>query len=193
MNEAFVYKWTNSTNGMIYVGYHKGDPSDGYVCSSKYFLAEYKQDPSIFTREILAYGTTREMVDLETKILKENDAGKNPEFYNKHCNNGQYVVSHTEETKAKMSASHMGKMRSDEFRENRRQYMLTNNPYKGKKHSEETRAKMRKPKSITHGTTVKYKGKVYAQKKHLAQDTGLSQYLISKLIKDGKVEIVYGD
>lgn len=41
--EAFVYVWTDTGTNKIYVGVHKGDSNDGYVCSSKYMKAEYKK------------------------------------------------------------------------------------------------------------------------------------------------------
>lgn len=70
----------------------------------------------------------------------------------------------TEETKRKMSEALKGKKRSpeaianykkgrigiklsDSHKEVLRQIMLTNNPFKGKKHSEETKAKMREAKA----------------------------------------------
>lgn len=40
--ESFVYCWTDTKRNMLYVGKHKGDINDGYICSSKYFLSEYK-------------------------------------------------------------------------------------------------------------------------------------------------------
>ena len=33
MEEAFTYILHNETNGKKYVGYHKGDENDGYICS----------------------------------------------------------------------------------------------------------------------------------------------------------------
>ena len=54
---AFLYKWTDHERNMFYVGAHKGHPDDGYVCSSKYMLEEYKERPEDFSREILLIGT----------------------------------------------------------------------------------------------------------------------------------------
>ena len=34
-NEAYVYKLTNLKKKKYYGGYHKGKPSDGYICSSE--------------------------------------------------------------------------------------------------------------------------------------------------------------
>lgn len=195
MNEAFVYKWINTSNGMIYVGYHKGNPEDGYVCSSKYFLVEYNENPELFEREILAFGSTKDMVDLETKILQDNNAGKNPMFYNKHSNNGQYVVKHTEETKAKISASHMGKVISDDLRKQMSERMLKHNPFKGKKHTIEAKSKMSISKKMMYAgegnpnsVRVKYNGEVYATMKEMTNATGISAYRIHTLIKQGFVE-----
>ena len=41
MAEAFVYCWTDHKTNKIYIGSHKGDVNDGYVCSSKYMMEEY--------------------------------------------------------------------------------------------------------------------------------------------------------
>lgn len=60
--EAFVYEWSNHQNGMKYVGFHKGRPDDGYVCSSKYMIEEYRANPKNFQRKIIAFGTADEMI-----------------------------------------------------------------------------------------------------------------------------------
>lgn len=38
MAESFVYCWTDHKRSKLYIGYHKGSPDDGYVCSSKRML-----------------------------------------------------------------------------------------------------------------------------------------------------------
>jgi hypothetical protein len=104
--EAFVYCWTNTQNNRIYVGVHKGTPNDGYVCSSKVLLKEYKQSPQQFTRQIIATGTLSNMRALESAILQSVNAANNPHYYNQHNNNGTFFCDgHSEETRKKMSTS----------------------------------------------------------------------------------------
>ena len=40
---TFVYCWTDWATNKLYLGSHKGGVDDGYVCSSKHMLYEYKQ------------------------------------------------------------------------------------------------------------------------------------------------------
>ena len=84
--EAFVYKWTNQDNGKVYIGYHKGNPDDDYISSSsnKEFWNDYWNKKSMFTKEILDQGTKQQMIELEHKLLKDNNAKDNDQFYNKH-------------------------------------------------------------------------------------------------------------
>ena len=90
MIEAFVYCWTDHKTGKLYVGSHKGTPDDGYVCSSKYMMEEYKKRPNDFTRQIIAEGTLEDIRKLEAVILKSVNARVNEQFYNKHDNDGFY-------------------------------------------------------------------------------------------------------
>lgn len=112
---------------MLYVGTHKGTPDDGYICSSKILLEEYKKRPNDFSREILAFGTYNEMIKFETAILKAANAAKDPKFYNMHNGDGRfYNKGHSEETKTKLKIAR-----------NKR----TDKPRLGKKLSEEGRLK----------------------------------------------------
>jgi hypothetical protein len=45
---AFVYKWTDFKRKMYYIGSHKGTFKDGYICSSKDMMKEYKERPNGF-------------------------------------------------------------------------------------------------------------------------------------------------
>ena len=83
MHDSFVYRWTDHLNDKIYIGAHKGEVDDGYVCSSKIMLEEYNQIPEAFSRKIIATGSWKDMHDLEVKLLDEVDAAKNPKYYNR--------------------------------------------------------------------------------------------------------------
>lgn len=87
MINSFVYCWTDHKTNMLYIGYHKGELNDGYICSSKWMLSEYKKRPNDFTRKILAIGSTKDMINFETTLLKEFKVKNNPVFYNLSENN----------------------------------------------------------------------------------------------------------
>jgi hypothetical protein len=108
MNEAFVYKWTNDI-GRVYLGYHKGTPDDGYVSSSlsNEFWEDYKNPNIAWKREIIAFGSIRDMVLLEKEILDENkDAIVSGEWYNNTTNSG---IIFTKEVRKKISVANKGK------------------------------------------------------------------------------------
>lgn len=90
MTKAFVYCWTDHKTNKLYVGSHKGTIDDGYICSSKYMMKEYKERPNDFTRQIIAEGDEEDIRILENKILKSANARLNEDFYNKHDNDGFY-------------------------------------------------------------------------------------------------------
>ncbi len=90
MPEAFLYCWTDKATNKLYVGVHKGSHDDGYVCSSKYLLEEYRKRPTDFTRQIVADGEYTDLLKLETVILTSIDAAHDPLFYNRHNGDGQF-------------------------------------------------------------------------------------------------------
>jgi hypothetical protein len=90
MSEAFVYCWTDHKTNKLYVGSHKGSTNDGYICSSKYMMEEYRKRPEDFTRQIVAEGNLEDIRKLESSILKTVGARLDEQFYNKHDNDGLY-------------------------------------------------------------------------------------------------------
>lgn len=103
MTEAFLYIWIDKKTNKKYIGIHKGDINDGYVCSSKIVLEEYNKRPTDFYREILNFGTLQEMINAETFLLKQVNASCNSEYYNMHNGDGNfYNKGHSEETKKKL-------------------------------------------------------------------------------------------
>ena len=102
-NEAFLYCWTDHATNQLYIGWHKGTVDDGYICSSKYMKEQYNQRPDDFTREIVAFGTTKDITNLETLLLRSVDAKNDDQFYNRHNGDGFYRYGkHSEETKQKL-------------------------------------------------------------------------------------------
>jgi len=104
--EAFVYCWFDKKTKKRYIGYHKGTPEDGYVCSSKYFLSEYETRKEDFRRKILSFGSVEEMREEEIRLLKKYDAASNERFFNR--NNGGYWIVFTDEVRQKMREKKLG-------------------------------------------------------------------------------------
>lgn len=76
-NDSFVYCWTDVLTNKLYVGSHKGNIDDGYICSSKHMLKEYKERPTDFKRQIIAEGSYLDIKKLEQIILTTVNAAKN--------------------------------------------------------------------------------------------------------------------
>ena len=118
-NLGFVYRWTDSSNGMYYVGSHKGDIDDGYVGSGKRFKPAYNKRPKAFEREILYTGEHYQ--EVEDLILNTLDVENDDKSYNLKaigwggCKKG---IKRSEETKRKMSENRIGIQFSDSHRAN---------------------------------------------------------------------------
>lgn len=108
--EAFTYYWYDRGADRHYIGYHKGNPDDGYVCSSKWMLEEYTQRPDDFHRTILFAGTADDARRFEHNRLVEADAMHSPNWYNQSNGGPDFVNKrHTPEARAKISAAQKGK------------------------------------------------------------------------------------
>jgi hypothetical protein len=107
---GFVYKWIDTSNGMYYIGCHKGEVNDGYVGSGTYFLKAYKKRPEAFVREVLYSG--EHFAELEEFMLTELNASQDKESYNlTNACRGQY--EYTSEIKEKIGKAHKGKVTSE--------------------------------------------------------------------------------
>jgi hypothetical protein len=103
ITETFVYKWTDNKTGKMYIGSHKGSKEDGYICSSKLMMEQYKDRPKDFSREVIAEGNFEDIRLLEVELLNAVDARANTCYYNQHNGTGNwYIKQHTEKTKQKM-------------------------------------------------------------------------------------------
>lgn len=156
--EAFVYCWTDKKNNKLYVGSHKGSIDDGYVCSSKHMMEEYKKRPEDFSRQIVACGNVKDIRKLETIILQSVNAAVNEDFYNKHQNDGLFFDGWkkgemSEEHREKLAAAKRGKKISKEHHQKMliARKLRKNSPEHkaaliasriGSKHSEESKKKM---------------------------------------------------
>jgi hypothetical protein len=182
-NEAFVYCWTDHKTNKLYVGSHKGSTNDGYICSSKLMLEEYKKRPEDFTRQIIAQGSFTDIRNLESAILKSINVKLDEQFYNQHNSDGKfYLKGHTQKSKDAIGKAHKGKKSpfliernklglSEETRkkisENHHDVSGKNNPMFGKKHTEKARKAMsEKRKGInTYIKTDEVKKKMSEAKK----------------------------
>lgn len=194
--DSFAYCWTDHKTNMLYVGIHKGSHDDGYVCSSKLMLEEYNKRPNDFTRQILTYGTYGEMCKLENSILRAENAGKNPIYYNRHTNNGQYfILKHTEETKRKIgNANRRPNLKS---RGPRPSFTGEGNHFFGKTHSLEIRKKMSAAKKLSsigtgnnNAKAIIINNKTYGTMKEASSETGISLYNIRNMMKSGEIRRV---
>lgn len=143
---AFLYCWTNLENNKMYIGSHVGNVNDGYICSSKPMRKEYKENPKVFIRHIIAEGNERDIRNLETNILKNLDAANSDEFYN--LNNHSYPQKsgwrHSAESLKKISEA--GTRRHSEETKKYLSELFKNSPPNPGKRSKETKKKMSKAK-----------------------------------------------
>lgn len=149
MTDSFLYIWTDKLNDMFYIGIHKGTIDDGYICSSKFMLEEYNKRPEDFHRYILKYGTIREVLDLENKLLKKVDAKNNKKYYNRHNGDGLFAIGlpQSKESNEKRGRKLKGKVLSAETKKKMSDSKKGQIPWnKGKKniYSKETLEKMSK-------------------------------------------------
>ena len=152
---SFVYKWVYKPDLYWYVGFHTGTIDDGYISSSNVVKQAVINEPHLWERIIIDYGTTEEMYELESEILQLFNARKDIRSLNLHNNKlarpgWNKNVPMKEESRLKIIASKTGKTSSkkcrkypgcfsDEARENRRTQMIGNSWNKGKPWSEARR------------------------------------------------------
>jgi len=155
VKDSFIYRWTNNSNGMLYIGVHKGTPDDGYICSSKPMKKDYKENPEHFTREILEYGHYKDMWAKEYQLLVELNAVKNPMYYNKGNGGKQFynMGPLSPETRKKIGLGQLGRKLSEEHKQKIRLAKVGYKPTReavektrlanlGRKASEETKKQM---------------------------------------------------
>jgi len=167
MFEAFVYQWTDLSNGKKYIGVHKGSIDDGYIGSGVHFKAAYKKRPECFTRAIIGLGTAESMRQFESQLLKELEVRSDPDYYNLIDHELPYTGGKpsplkgrtlSKEHKQKLSAAKKGKTHSEETR------AKMSADRKGKTHSEEHKQKL---SAANKGKTLskEHKQKLSAAKK----------------------------
>ena len=139
--EAFVYKWENTQNDLVYIGYHKGHIDDGYVSSSQNDLFWRDYNNGLLKRKILFYGSVLECVEYESNLLKNENIDN---LYNRNIN-GKIIW--TDDLKEKARKSHTGYKQSEQHIMNRKKALKGRKPgFEGKSHTQETVNKMRQVK-----------------------------------------------
>lgn len=159
-----IYKITNTIDGKIYIGKHQtNNLNDGYMGSGKLLRrAQDKHGLDKFVKEILYVFDTEEQMNVKEKELVTEEFCLREDTYNL-CVGGQGGFSHinrnglnnTETQKsftrewAKQIAHLGGSASQKTLRKNKSGiYDRTINGFAGKKHTEQTKQKMRKPKNI---------------------------------------------
>ena len=99
MRIPYVYRWTHVPTERWYVGCRTGkncNPAkhESYICSSKFVKPLILADRQNWKYEILWSGESiQTAIDLETKILKEQDAKNNPMSFNLHNGDGKFSMA----------------------------------------------------------------------------------------------------
>jgi hypothetical protein len=166
MTIAFVYKWTQLSTGMWYIGSRSSKgchPDDGYICSSKIVRPLIEANLLDWERTILYIDEPKKIREKESSILQELNAKQDPLSYNRHNNDGNFFPQGplSEETKRKIGKANKGRVFSEEIRlkmGNRIVSEETRRKMRTRTHSEETRLKMSEAsKGRTHSEETRLK------------------------------------
>lgn len=145
-----IYKITNKLNGKIYIGQHQTeDPNDGYMGSGtniKRAIKKYGLEN--FSRDILYFCTDWDTMNNMEEVLVDEAFIARDDTYNLQTGGKQGFPG--EETRRKLSFSHLGKSLSKESIEKRSAKI------RGTHRSEETRRKIGE-KNRHHRRTIEEK------------------------------------
>lgn len=150
--QHIIYKITNLLNGRFYVGMHTGYPDDGYFGSGKRLKAEIKKyGKENFKKEILEILPDRHSLELKESTLVNAELLADPlclNLKNGGEGGGRFKnAEHQQKTASaggKIGGSIVGKIYAPTLAARCRDAgTLFTLGFAGKKHSEETKAKMR--------------------------------------------------
>lgn len=147
-------------------GYHGSVTSEFY---KSIWLKELKENPKLFKTIILTYHeTASEATKKESYFLRFFDAKRNPMYINRH-NGGKdfYCTSHTE--KSKMKIAMKATINSKKLHQEKKVGMYN------KKHTEETKQKMKKSASNRYKQVFRY---IYKLDQRMSIDIKSSDYEI---------------
>jgi hypothetical protein len=124
---GFVYIWRDRSRKMFYVGSHMGEEDDGYICSSRTMLKEYRERSQDFKRRIIyriAIRNVQALLEIEQRwvsmITRDELCVR---YYNRTTNvyrgskSGRYLSM---ETRRLISIAHEGIRPGPETREKMR-------------------------------------------------------------------------
>jgi len=111
---SFVYRWTNLTLNKIYIGWHKGTETDGYICSSasNQFWDDFNNPNYKWQREILYKGTMPECQLIESQLLDSIDITSDT-IYN---NRNNLMFNLNDEVRGKLKAAALKRGKNLEYR-----------------------------------------------------------------------------
>lgn len=145
MKTGFIYLWYDRKHKRYYLGSHWGTEDDGYICSSDWMKKSYKRRPYDFKRRIIQRNILKRETLLEIEyqwlqLIKDDEI--RVRYYNLSKKRIGGVNSWKHLSIRNIGNKYnFGKKHSDETKEKMRQKAL------GRKLSDETKQKMRKPKS----------------------------------------------
>jgi hypothetical protein len=120
---------------MFYIGKHYGLPNDGYICSSKPMLRDYKKNPEHFKRRILQYVNEidgSQSLDAETKwlaLIPDEQLGK--KYYNLKKETFGHNRGHKKSRVWNSGLSKEQQREYQELRKNKLFCLLTEKPKRG--------------------------------------------------------------
>lgn len=196
---TYLIGWSKINKWYYGVRYAKGcNPSDfwnPYKTSSKYvknYISEYGEPDILMIRK--TFNSIKSARNWEHKVLRRMKVIYREDFINKTDNKSidpaKALHGWSEESRKKASVSHTGRITGEKRRENLRKSHINRNYYW-----------MNKPRPHQHteflyggnpnAKKVKYDGVIYDSYKTMTKETGLSQYIINKLILENKAERIY--
>ena len=198
----YIYKIINNTNGKYYLGKHStNNINDNYMGSGKLLKqAQKKYGISNFTKLILAYANTEdEVYELEERLIKPQHVN-DPMCYNligggrgaKKGNTYAKGRAVSSATRAKISIANKGKIKSIEHRA---KLSIAMKHKKHKKHSNETRVKMKRNTNAAKKVIQLNKDSIFIKEWISASEAGrnlnINQYNISACAR-GKIKSAGG-
>ena len=155
--QHYLYKIINRENDKFYIGVHscRGDYYDSKYMGSGCFSKDAKKNPDKYLRVLICQAESRkEALELEALFVTQ-ELVDDPMCYNLKTGGiggGQKGRTHSEETKAKMSATQKGRTLSEEHK------VKLSASHKGKTLSEEHKAKIgAAKKGMPHSEETKAK------------------------------------
>ena len=181
----YIYLITNTLNNKIYVGKHSTDNlDDGYIGSGKLIKkAIQKYGIKNFTKEYLAFCDTEEKLNWFEKFYIKKYKAREVGYNLTDGGDGHLGFIMTEEIRTKISNTKSGTKvpKLSESLKGR------TSPFKGCHHTEESKQKLRKPKTEEHKQKLSEAQKRYC-KEHGNQNAG-NHYVLGPMTDEHKQKL----